>query len=205
MSDKNYLIGRRQYARPQGIMFADNPGTRTADGFYVPAGFEVGTANTTGGNFLILSDNNRDPINIVKERIEQRKRTINGTMRSYHVADKSTISTSWTRLPSRSFELDPDFSETTGKPQTLGTKHTTDGGAGGVEILEWYNNNKGSFWVYLAYDLYNEFSETTNKYNNLDKYSQVLEVYFSSFSYTVEKRGGSNFDFWNIDLSLEEV
>lgn len=205
MSDLNYLAGRKQYARPQGIMFADSPGIKTPEGFYVPSGYEVGTQGNSDNNFLILSDNNRDPISISKERIEQRRRTINGTMRSYHVADKSSISTSWNRLPSRSFALDPEFDEVTGKPQTAGMKYTTDGGAGGVELLEWYQNNKGSFWVYLSYDLYNEFSGTTNKYAHLDKYSQVLEVYFASFSYTVEKRGGSNFDFWNIDLSLEEV
>ena len=61
-------------------------------------------------------------------------------------------------LPSRSFSNDPNFNTNTGKPTTTGytglTKavpdtagnylyqYTTDGGAGGAEILDWYENNK---------------------------------------------------------------
>jgi hypothetical protein len=30
-------------------------------------------------------------------------------------------------------------------------------------------------------------------------------MYFTDFNYTVVKRGGSNFDFWNITVTLEEV
>jgi hypothetical protein len=205
MAETSYLVGRKQYARPQGLLFADNPGSRTEEGFLIPDGFEKGVTDQAASNFLILSDNNRGPISMEKERIENRKRTINGSMRSYHVADKVTISTSWQLLPSRSFSTDPDFDETTGASNSQIVKHTTDGGAGGADILEWYESNKGSFWVYLAYDKYDEFSATADKYSNLDKYAQSVEVFFSSFSYSVERRGATNFDFWNISLSLEEV
>jgi hypothetical protein len=42
-------------------------------------------------------------------------------------------------------------------------------------------------------------------YNKLGRYNQVIEMYISDFSYTVNKRGGTNFDFWDISVSLEEV
>lgn len=231
MSDTDYLLGRKQFSRPQGMLLANNPGTVDSNGFRIPDGYEVGADTTESPSFIILSDDNRGPISIKKERIEERRRTINGSMRSYHIADKVQISTSWSMLPSRSFSLDPNFSVSTGKPTSLVTsinhdglpltpektvtpygsaynrdqKYTSDGGAGGVEMLDWYENNKGSFWVYLSYDKYNEFEATTNKYQNLNKYSQVIEVYFSDFGYSVEKRGASNFDFWNINFTLEEV
>lgn len=207
MSDVDYLLGRKQFARPQGMLFADNPGTVDSNGFRIPDGFEVGADTAETPSFIILSDDNRGPISIKKERIEERKRTINGSMRSYHIADKVQISTSWNMLPSRSYINDPNFNLDTGKSTYTSNslKHTSDGGAGGVEILDWYENNKGSFWVYLSYDKYNEFEATPNKYQNLNKYSQVLEVYFSDFGYSVEKRGATNFDFWNINFTLEEV
>jgi hypothetical protein len=42
-------------------------------------------------------------------------------------------------------------------------------------------------------------------YQNLATYSEVLEVYFSSFTYNVVKRGATNHDLWDISISLEEV
>jgi hypothetical protein len=83
--------------------------------------------------------------------------------------------------------------------------YTTDGGAGGVELLDWYQKNTGSFWVYLSYDKYSNFGKSDAAYGNLGKYSQVVEVFFSSFDYSVVKRGGTNHDFWNVSVTLEEV
>lgn len=212
MATKDYLSGRQGYrGRPQGILFADNPGT-LIDGFYVPDGLEVGT-NTEEvdsavlNQFIILSDDNRDPVNMRSDRIEQRQRTINGRMRSYHIADKLTISTAWTMLPSRAYNTLADFSESDGLSPYKGTsaEYTTDGGAGGVEILDWYNNHQGSFWVYLAYDNYKNFGSDAASFNNMNKYNEIVEVFFADFQYSIERRGTSTFDFWNISLSLEEV
>jgi hypothetical protein len=105
-------------------------------------------------------------------------------------------------LPSRSFNTDPNFTES-GIITPGVTQYTSDGGAGGVEILKWYEENTGPFHMFLAYDMYENF--TNDKYNNLRKYNDVVEVYFSSFNYNVVKRGGSNFDFWNVSVTLEEV
>lgn len=148
MATKDYITGRQKYQRPQGILFADNPGT-IQNGFYVPDGVEIGSASHDG-NFLILSDDNRSPIDFSIDRIETRQRTINGRMRSFHVADKLNLSLSWTLLPSRSHSLLPKFATATGIPaQALSgfVEHTSDGGAGGNELLDWYENNQGSFWV----------------------------------------------------------
>ena len=40
---------------------------------------------------------------------------------------------------------------------------------------------------------------------SVNKYNEVIEVFFSDFSYSVVKRSGLNFDFWNVSLSLEEA
>lgn len=228
ITNKSYLLGRSKYARPQGILFANNPGS-IVDGYYVPNGLEVkaktpANADTTDiDQFIILSDDNRSEISFQNERIENRQRTINGRMRSYFVSDKLSINLSWTNLPSRSFAQNPNFAAESGvteefEGETVSVSQgksvyssnnlyefTTDGGAGGAEILNWYNNHTGSFWVYLAYDNYPNFGNEDSSYNNLNKYNEIIEVFFSDFSYSVVKRGGTNFDLWNISLSLEEA
>ena len=243
MNTSMYMSNRQKYARPQGMLFSNNPGIFD-NGKIIPDGTEF-------EDFIILSDDNRGPISFSVERIETRKRMVTGRQRSYHIADKVKISTSWKMLPSRAYSSDPNFNNS-GKsflnPITSQDKQdavdlagaetylerksatnalitssssglriledgeyvtrpkqffTTDGGAGGVEILDWYNRNTGSFWVFLAYDNYKNFE--SNEYNKLAQYNEVVEVMFADFSYSVEKRGALNYDFWNIDLSLEEV
>lgn len=239
---QEYMQNRKKYSRPQAVLFADNPGTIVSytydvDGqtvtsnFHIPLGYEYNNAANEDQSFIILSDDNRSPINFGTTRIEKRERMINGRMRSYHIADKLNISLSWSMLPSRSFRTNPEFGED-GKPTGLVTsinedgniltpnkkvvssgslfykdqQFTTDGGAGGAEILDWYKNHQGPFYVYLAYDNYKNFT-SDDPYANLDKYNEVVEVYFEKFDYSVERRGsvGTGYDFWNISLSLEEV
>lgn len=282
MAETTYMLGRKQYDRPQGIMFSENSGT-IINQTYIPLGqeidsiaiitavedafpgsgtveytannsFQIGdivaitgfttdgfngtftitaatssyfrVANTTigtetinpldfskkatpVGTFLILSDDNRSPITISPIRIETRRRMVNARMRSYHIADKRQISVTWEMLPSRSFAGNPQFNPVTGDASaTTLLQNTSDGGAGGVELLDWYETHKGSFWVYLAYDKYNNFESVVgpvDKYGNLNKYNQILEMFISDFSYTVVKRGGTNHDLWNISLTLEEA
>lgn len=201
MADATYMGGRQKYARPQAILFADNPGTILENGKRVPDGYEIGSEQSSGETFIILSDHNRGPIEVKVTRIEKRERMVNGRMRSYHIADKLAITLSWSMIPSRSFSLSPEFDETGTKQ--YGDQYTADGGAGGSELLNWYENNTGSFWVYLAYDKPQNFS--SNKYARLSEYNQVIEMFFSDFSYSVQKRGGSNHDLWNVSLTLEEV
>ena len=208
MATAAYMSGRKRYARPQGILWSENSGTLT-NGFYVPQGYEVGGAYPEGTSsdlidqFLVLSDHNRNDMSFSPQRIEQRQRTINGRMRSYHIADKLQISVSWNNLPSRSHNANPNFSDEDGAASAA--EYTADGGAGGGELLDWYENHKGPFWMFLAYDKYKNFETSENQYAHLSQYNQILQVYVSDFSYTVVKRGGTNHDLWNINVSLEEV
>jgi hypothetical protein len=218
MANNTYMTGRKKYSRPQAMLFADNPGTKV-DGFYIPDGNEIGSSTAfaaNNGKFLILSDNNRSEIDFQPVRIEKRERMINGRMRSYHIADKLDISVSWDMLPSRAYDTVAGF-DSNGNPNMATTvartnpvEFTTDGGAGGVELLNWYENHKGSFWVYLAYDKYTNFTDTDSgavddRFNNTNKYNEIVEVFFSDFKYSVVKRSGLNFDFWNVSLTLEEA
>jgi hypothetical protein len=212
MADFNtveYMAGRKKYTRPQALLFANNPGTVDEESMYIPLGLEVGTDRTTIPNsdiildeFIILTDDNRGPIDVSLERIEKAARTVNGRMRSFHIADKLSLGMSWTNVPSRAYPSAPQF-DASGASAVK--PHTSDGGAGGAEILDWYERYTGSFWIYLAYDKYTNFDPMGGQYDNLPRYNEVVEVMFSDFSYSVVKRGGSTYDFWNIDLTLEEV
>ena len=214
MATAAYLTWRARYSRPQSILWSENPGT-LQNGLYVPEGFEIGsyTTSTTNLNkFLILSDHNRAPLDFKTERIEQRQRMINGNMRSFHIADKNTLSTSWSNLPSRSYFSIPNWSNTTEGSQVAGVttqepEYTVDGGAGGVEMLDWYERHTGPFWMFLSYDKFNNFPDdgTSSRYAHLSQYNEIVQVYISDFSYTVNKRGQTNHDLWDISVSLEEV
>lgn len=199
MSSKAYMQGRASFLkggrRPQAMLWSNNAGTLD-NGFYVPTGLE-------GQDFIIISDHNRSEISFNQQRIETRQRMVNGGLRSYWIADKLNISTSWNRLPSRPFNEKMEFLNN-GEPADSGyNSYTVDGAAGGVDMLSWYENNPGSFYLYLSYDKYK--INNVENYDRLQTYTQILKVYFSSFDYDVEKRSGAEFDFWNINVSLEEV
>jgi hypothetical protein len=202
-----YMQGRKKYRRPSGMLWSENSGT-LQDGLYVPNGYEVGADPefiddpSLADQFLLITDDNRQTLQFKNERIEKRERMINGRMRSYHIADKLTLSTSWNMIPSRSHANVPSFDTVTGVSPYK--SYTTDGGAGGADMLEWYDSHKGSFWVFLAYDRKGIFKGTAEPYDHLGQYNQLIEMFISDFSYSVEKRG-TNFDYWNVSISLEEV
>jgi hypothetical protein len=202
-----YMLGRQKYYRPSGMLWSENTGT-LQNGIYVPNGYEIG-ADPEGiedpslaDQFLLITDDNRQPIQFKNERIEKRERMINGRMRSYHISDKLTLSTSWTLIPSRSHDDVPTFDTISGLSPKR--SYTTDGGAGGADMLEWYDAHKGSFWVFLAYDRKGIFKGTEAPYDHLRQYNQLIEMFITDFSYSVEKRG-TKFDYWNVSVTLEEV
>jgi hypothetical protein len=170
------------------------------------AGPVVYTPNGTEfDNFIILTDDNRQYIDVAPERIEKRERMINGRMRSYHIADKVKISSNWDMVPSKAFVEMPNIASTgvvLNNDYGL-TQITSDGGAAGADMKEWYDNNIGSFWVYLSYDNY-KVDGGADSYDKMVGYDKPIEMFFSSFAHTVQKRGGS-YDYWNVQLSLEEV
>ena len=194
MVSSAYLSGRRKWDRPQAVIFSNNSGG-ILDGFPQISG-------TEGQDFIILSDHNRSDISISANRLENKKRMINGHMRSYHIADKMNVSFSYNLLPSRSFSESQSFTASGQYVDDL-VEYTADGGAGGAELLDWYSTNPGSFYMFLSYDKPQSFD--VGSYNSLDKYSDVMEVFISDFSYNVVKRGGTNHDLWDISISLEEV
>jgi len=221
MATELYMNSRQKYSRPQAVLFSDNPGVfdeETQLYLPIPDGNEMRSNSApTTQQFLILSDDNRQDIGISNTRIEKRERMVNGRMRSYHIADKLKINLSWNMLPSRSFSKSPEFNTETGNPtitiasnaynknivdaSAYSSQYTTDGGAGGVEVLDWYENHTGPFYVFLSYDKYTSFA--SNQYDQLSAYNEVVEMYFADFSYTIVKRGLH--DFWNVSISLEEV
>jgi hypothetical protein len=140
-----------------------------------------------GTNYLYISDNNRSELAVSFERIEYKQRMINGTMRSYHVADKKNFSTSWEKLPSRKTEVTEYDASTRNKF------------AGGQEMLKWYEEHTGDFWMLLVYD-YDPSMQKAGAKKNIEK----VNVFFENFSYNVLERG-FDLDLWNIDLSLVEV
>jgi len=194
MVSSAYLSGRKKWIRPQAIIFSNNSG-----------GILNGVPQISGTekeDFIILSDHNRSDISFNTNRLENRKRMVNGHMRSYHIADKMNVSFSYNLLPSRSFSGNQSFTASGQYVSDL-VEYTADGGAGGAELLDWYSSNPGSFYMFLSYDKPQNF--TVGVYENLDKYSDVMEVFVSDFSYNVVKRGGTNHDLWDISISLEEV
>ena len=196
MASLAYLANRKKYIRPQAVIWMD----ATVDIS------NIDISGTEYDNFLILSDHNRSELNFNTQRIESRQRMINGTMRSYHTADKLQISWDWNMLPSRSFDKDPEFNAQgiISASGSIPIDYTVDGGAGGREILDWYNNHPGAFYMMLSYDTYNNITGQ-NQYDQLSKYNQVIPVYFASFQYNVVNRGATNHDLWNISVSLEEA
>jgi len=195
MVSSSYLSARKKWVRPQAIIFSNNSG-----------GILNGVPQISGTereDFIILSDHNRSDISFSTNRLENRKRMVNGHMRSYHIADKMNVSFSYNLLPSRSFNGNPEFDANGITTDPTLTEYTADGGAGGAELLDWYSSNPGSFYMFLSYDKPQNF--TVGIYENLDKYSDVMEVFVSDFSYNVIKRGGTNHDLWDISIPLEEV
>jgi hypothetical protein len=57
----------------------------------------------------------------------------------------------------------------------------------------------------LSYDKYNNFGEGNQARNKLAQYSDSRQMYISEFNYSVVKRGGNNFDMWDVSVTLEEV
>lgn len=116
-----------------------------------------------------VSDHNRAAISISVERIEEKTRMANGTMRKFVIADKRTFSTGWTDLP-----------ETASK--------TVDGFWGKREIETFYNGNPGAFTLQLHMG---------------DGTVETYTVMMSKYSAEISKRG--EFDFWKVDVEMEEV
>jgi hypothetical protein len=207
-----YVSG--DFGRPNYMTFANNRGRYFNDGptkLWLPEGAE----NT---DYILVSDHNRTSDAFTPERIGARKRMINGTMRSYHVTDKISQSTSWEDLPSRAYSTLEGYPEWalyeatkhTVSPSDPVVKFTVDGGAGGLELLKWHQQHHGSFWVFFSFDGVPVRMNSTTVFQG---YSRVYEMVITEFDYETTRRSpgfqcGSDMlyvDLWNVSMTLEEV
>lgn len=174
----------RRWFRPSLMVFTDSQPT--------PATASIGTWNigsVAGTDYIFITDDGRNEIQLDCDRIEYKKRMINGRMRSYHVADKMKFSVSWDRLPSNKSYI----SEV--------KNNTAAAWAAGKELLEWYKNHNDSFYLMLVYDTPDP--EGTGSIP-LKYKIETYNVFFENFSYNIIQRG-SLFDTWNLSLSLVEA
>lgn len=150
---------------------------------------DSGTLTVTGQDFYYLTDDNRSELQINIERIEYRRRMINGRMRSYHVVDKKSFGVSWNDLETRHDKVSEYLRNSDPQPERL---------ASAKRIVQWYNEHPGSFYLTLVYD----GPDSTQKYI---KYRlETYEVFFDNFNYTVKYRG-ENTDVWDISMTLVEA
>jgi len=126
-----------------------------------------------------LTEHNRSPIAIDTERIEKTSRMANGSLRKLFIADKKSISTSWSMVPSY-------------------TTMTVDGGWGAENIKDFYLSAKGqgTFNVKIAYNStrtetflasFTSCSASMVRRNVKEKAADTAQV------------------FWDLSISLEEV
>lgn len=187
------LANRKTFNRPQALIFSNIKFIYDDVNKCYVAPTSVDEENM---DLIVLPDHGRAPIQKGFSRIESRNRMINGTSRSYWTADKVTLQTSWDNLPSRLASNGMDWVE--GMQQPNGTMFLADNAAPAILIKAWYKAHPDSFWVYLSYD----DGQTSTGSLLLKRYVEERRMFFTSFSYTTNKRG--IYDFVDVDLSLEE-
>jgi hypothetical protein len=144
----------------------------------LPVGSALFVKDATG-TFQKLTEHNRSPIQIDIDRIDQSVRMSNGTLRKLFIADKKSLSVSWSMVPSYS---------------TM----TVDGGWGAEDIKSFYASTLGqtTFTAKIAYNL----SRTEEFFASFESCS------FSLIKRNVkEKTSDAAQAFWDVSISLVEV
>lgn len=170
------------WSRPTLMIFTEKPPT------VVDASTGQYDLSPDNSSYIYLTDDGRSELQISLDRIEYKKRMINGRMRSYHVADKKTFSAAWKDLPSQKSGLSEVI-----------FSGLTPGWAAGKQMLSWHADHPDSFYLNLVYDTPEAEGAIPLKYR-LETYN----VFFDDFSYVVTKRG-SNHDLWDVSMTLVEV
>lgn len=141
-----------------------------------------------------LSDHNRSPLNEDVERLENKKRMADGTLRRYSVGKKRTWSCSWDQLPSRR--------------DNTGGLRTADNGIYGEVMESLHNSTDGAFRMILrrgnARDVATFPNPTASQLPYSDGTFYIVNVMITDFSKEVVKRGPKT-DLWNLSVTLEEV
>lgn len=131
-----------------------------------------------GTTWFQISDHGRDPLQISVERIENAQRMADGTLRRYVVAKKHTFSCSWSGIPSA-------------------TGAQLANGQPGSWIENFHDTINGSFLVRLRAGSDRDTTFTGTQ-------GTIYTMMITDFSKEVGKRSFT-YDFWNLDITLEEV
>lgn len=131
----------------------------------------------TFGDWVKISDHGREPLAIAIERIENKQRMADGTLRRYVVAKKRTFSTAWSNFPS----VATDFLAN-GQP--------------GEWMEQFHNEVNGEFKMRLR--------AGSDRGTATASLTEEYMVMITDFSKDIEKRG-LQFDMWSMDITLEEV
>ena len=138
-----------------------------------------------GGSLQKVTDHNRSPLSEEVERIESKRRMVDGTLRRYSVAKKRTWSCSWDMLPSTN--------------NITGGLKTADGGLAGEDIERIHDTVNAPFKMVLRRG--SAKGQVVPAASNDNFY--IVNVMISDFSKEVVKRG--RVDLWNVSITLEEV
>lgn len=146
-------------------------------------------------DWKILTDHNRSQISVASEIIERKQRMVNGTMRRYHVATKHSWSWSWDMLPTNAAAV-------VGEGGSLPVY-------GAADIKQFVDevNSSGSCNTDFYMRLY---SGQHPRPEDAGTHPPEIRVIVSEFNYDIVKRGaqyqpGVEFDFWNVNITMEEV
>lgn len=178
-------ILRKTWTRPTLIIVGERPPTTTDATTGI---WDLGNNAVVGQKFYYLTDDSRSELEVSIERIEYKKRMINGRMRAYHVADKKSFSVSWSDLPTSSSAIS-EYRTTTGRTNIASAK----------QMLDWYEDHTGSFYLTLVYDTNEAAASVPLKYR-----VEYYNVFFDNFSYSVNKRGPQH-DLWDVSMTMVEV
>lgn len=138
------------------------------------------TSNTDTPTWVKLSEHNRSPVSLDTQRIERSQRMANGSLRKIFVADKKSVSTSWTMLPSYS---------------TM----TVDSGYGAVDLKSFYHGKgTGSFKIKISYNGVSGRDEIFTAVFTSCNFTVVKRNVKNNTSDVAQ-------EFWDVSISLEEV
>jgi hypothetical protein len=178
-------ILRSTWTRPTLVIIGERAPTTTSASSGI---WDLGDNSINGQKFYYLTDDSRSEVRVTIERIEYKKRMINGRMRAYHVADKKSFGINWTDLPT-SKTIISEYKTSSGRANIAAAK----------ELLEWYEDHTGSFYLSLVYDNTQSASAVPLKYR-----METYNVFFDDFSYVIKNRGPTH-DMWDVSINLVEV
>lgn len=137
------------------------------------------------GSLKKVTDHNRSPLSEEVERIENKKRMADGTLRRYSVTKKRTWSCSWDMLPSTN--------------EIAGGMTTADGGLAGEDIERIHNTVNTPFRMVLRRGSAKGLPVPPASDDNF----YIVNVMIADYSKEVVKRG--KVDLWKVSITLEEV